>query len=188
MDTPFLFMSLVPIYYSYYVSPIGRLLLLSQNDKLTNLDLTLEQIAPNPKWILDENRPLFLQVKQALDRYFKGEKETFEQIPLAPQGTLFQQQIWAALRQIDYGNTATYGGLAELIHHPKAVRAVGGAVGRNPISIIIPCHRVLGKQRQLTGFGGGLPAKRFLLDLENIGYVDQGVEFVKQKLLKKYNA
>lgn len=186
MDTPFLFMSLMPIYYCYYVSPIGRLLLLSQNDKLTNLDLSHGQIAPNPKWILDENRPLFLQVKQALSRYFNGEKETFEQIPLAPEGTAFQQQIWAALRQINYGETESYGGLAELIHNPKAVRAVGGAVGRNPISIIIPCHRVLGKQRQLTGFGGGLPAKRFLLELEKIDYVDQGVEFVKPKLLKKY--
>lgn len=176
----------MPIYYCYYASPVGRLLLLSQKDCLTNLDFESEQRSPNPKWILDENRPLFLQVKQGLDRYFNGEKETFEQIPLSPQGTDFQQRIWEALRQIPYGATATYGGLATLIDNPKAVRAVGGAVGRNPISIIIPCHRVLGKQRQLTGFGGGLPAKRFLLDLEKIDYVDQGVEFVKQKLLKKY--
>ncbi|HBO37572.1 MAG TPA: cysteine methyltransferase, partial [Pasteurellaceae bacterium] len=75
---------------------------------------------------------------------------------------------------------------ATLINNPKAVRAVGGAVGSNPISIIIPCHRVLGKDRQLTGFGGGLPVKRYLLQLEQINYLDKGVEYVKQKLLKKY--
>ena len=145
---------MAPIYYCYYRSPVGRLLMLSQQGKLTNLDFEQEQIAPNPKWILDENQPLFLQVKAALTRYFNGEKETFSTIPLAPQ----------------------------------AVRAVGGAVGSNPISIIIPCHRVLGKDRCLTGFGGGLPAKRYLLQLEGIDYLDKGVEYVKPKLLKKYRS
>ncbi|MDO5055376.1 methylated-DNA--[protein]-cysteine S-methyltransferase [Pasteurella oralis] len=175
-----------PIYYCYFEAPVGRLLMLSQHDKLTNLDFELEQIAPNPKWILDENRPLFVKVKQALVRYFAGEPETFAGIPLAPQGTDFQQQIWQALQQIPYGQTSTYGELAQLIGNPKAMRAVGGAVGRNPISIIIPCHRVLGKNRSLTGFGGGLPTKRHLLQLEHIVYVDKGIEFVKPKLLKKY--
>ena len=121
-------------------------------------------------------------------RYFAGEAEDFGQIPLAPQGTVFQQQIWQALRQIPYGQTLNYGGIAENINNPKAVRAVGGAVGSNPISIIIPCHRVLGKKREITGFGGGLPAKRFLLQLEGIPFVDKGVEFVKPKLLKKYRS
>lgn len=175
-----------PIYYCYFSSPVGRLLMMEQDDKLTNLDCEAEQTAPNPKWIFDENRPLFDDVKAALTRYFKGENETFAQIPLAPQGTAFQQSVWAALRKIPLGETATYGGLAQAIDNPKAVRAVGGAVGSNPISIIIPCHRVLGKNRQLTGFGGGLPVKRFLLDLEGVGYVDKGVEYVKRKLLKKY--
>lgn len=174
------------IYYSYYTSPIGRLLMLSQDNKLTNLDLEAEQIAPNPKWILKENLPLFIQVVEALNRYFNGEKEDFSSIPLAPQGTVFQQKIWQRLCQIPYGETSSYGELATQINNPKAVRAVGGAVGSNPISIIIPCHRILGKARQLTGFGGGLPAKRYLLQLEQIAYVDKGVEFVKQKLLKKY--
>lgn len=174
------------IYYTYYGSPIGNLLMIEQDGQLTNLDFEAEQIAPNPKWKLDETRPLFAQVSQALTRYFNGEKEDFSSIPLAPKGTEFQQRIWNALRQIPFGETSTYGNLANLINHPKAVRAVGGAVGSNPISIIIPCHRILGKSRQLTGFGGGLPAKRFLLDLEKIDYVDKGVEYVKQKLLKKY--
>lgn len=174
------------IYYCYYDSPVGKLLMLAQDNHLTNLDFEAEQIAPNPKWQLQPELPLFLQVKQALARYFNGEKEDFAQIPLAPKGTEFQQQVWQALRQIDYGKSSSYGALAQQIQRPKAVRAVGGAVGSNPISIIIPCHRILGQQRQLTGFGGGLPVKRQLLQLEQIDYVDRGVEFVKQKLLKKY--
>lgn len=174
------------IYYSYYFSPIGRLLMISQNNKLTNLDLELEQTVPNPKWILTENLPLFVQVAEALTCYFNGEKEDFSSIPLAPQGTVFQQSVWRQLCQIPYGETSSYGELAMKINHPKAIRAVGGAVGSNPISIIIPCHRILGKTRQLTGFGGGLPAKRYLLQLEQISYVDKGVEYVKPKLLRKY--
>ncbi len=102
------------------------------------------------------------------------------------KGTAFQQRVWSALQQLAYGESTTYGELAQRIGQPKAVRAVGGAVGRNPISILIPCHRVLGKQRELTGFGGGLPIKRHLLQLEQIDYVDHGVEFVKPKHLKKY--
>lgn len=179
---------MAPIYYCYYNSPVGSLLMLSQHNKLTALDFETEQVTPNSAWIFDENRPLFLQVKAALARYFSGEKETFSTIPLAPQGTAFQQSVWQALRDIAYGKTSTYGGVAELIGNAKAVRAVGGAVGRNPISIIIPCHRVLGKSRQLTGFGGGLPTKRYLLQLESIAYVDKGVEYVKPKQLKKYSA
>ena len=154
------------IFYSYYQSPIGKLLMLAENDMLTNLDLELEQTAPNPKWIENNALPLFIQIKQALDRYFNGEKETFSTIPLAPKGTDFQQRIWQALRKITYGQTASYSGLAELINNPKAVRAVGGAVGSNPISIIIPCHRVIGSNGKLTGYAGGLDRKKYMLDLE----------------------
>lgn len=97
----------------------------------------------------------------AFERYFSGEVERFSDIPLKPEGTAFQLSIWQALREIDYGELSSYGDLALQINNPKAVRAVGGAVGSNPISIIIPCHRILGKDRTLTGFGGGLEAKRF---------------------------
>lgn len=173
-------------YYCYYSSPVGRLLMLSQQDKLTNLDFESEQIPPNPAWVRDEERPVFLHVKQALTRYFSGEKEAFQHIPLAPQGTPFQLAIWQVLRDIGYGECACYADLAQRIGNVKAVRAVGGAVGRNPISILIPCHRILGKDHSLTGFGGGLPTKRYLLQLEQIPYVDKGVEFVKPKLFAKY--
>ena len=175
------------LFYAYMDSPIGRLLMLSDGENLTNLDCELEQTTPNPNWILRDDLPLFKKVRYALMRYFNGEPESFSDIPLSPKGTEFQQAIWTALRQIPYGKTASYGGLAESINNPKAVRAVGGAVGSNPISIIIPCHRVLGKKCEINGFGGGLPAKRFLLKLENIPYIDKGVEYVKPKLLKKYH-
>lgn len=91
------------------------------------------------------------------------------------------------MREIDYGELSSYGELALRINNPKAVRAVGGAVGSNPISIIIPCHRILGKDRTLTGFGGGLEAKRFLLQLENIPYIDKGTEYTKPRFFKKYH-
>ena len=135
------------LFYRYYPSPIGKLLMLSDGKFLTHLDCELEQFAPNPKW----------------------------------------QRIWQALRQIGYGETSSYGELAKRIDNPNAVRAVGGAVGSNPISIIIPCHRILGKNGTLTGFGGGLVAKRFLLQLENIPYIDKGKETVKPRFFKKYH-
>lgn len=103
---------------------------------------------------------------------------------LAPQGTPFQQSVWKILREIPYGQTTTYGEIATQLGKPSAMRAVGGAVGRNPISILVPCHRVLGKNQALTGFGGGLPNKRFLLQLEDITYKDKGIEFVKPKTKK----
>ena len=175
------------LYYAYMDSPIGRLLMLSDGENLTNLDCELEQTTPNPNWILREDLLLFEKVRCALRRYFNGEPESFSDIPLSPKGTAFQQAIWTALRQIPYGKTASYGGLAESINNPKAVRAVGGAVGSNPISIIIPCHRILGKDRTLTGFGGGLEAKRFLLQLEKIPYIDKGTENTKPRFFKKYH-
>ncbi len=113
---------------------------------------------------LREDLPLFEKVQCSLRRYFKASQKVSPIFLYPPKGTAFQQAIWKALRQIPYGKTASYGGLAESINNPKAVRAVGGAVGSNPISIIIPCHRVLGKKCEITGFGGGLPAKRFLLN------------------------
>lgn len=101
-----------------------------------------------------------------LDEYFAGSRTEFD-LPLDPAGTPFQLQAWEALRRIPYGETRTYGEQARRIGSPSAVRAVGAANGRNPISIIVPCHRVVGSDGSLTGFGGGLEAKRFLLDLES---------------------
>ena len=108
---------------------------------------------------------VFDHVIAQLDEYFAGERTEFD-VPLDPVGTEFQLRAWAALRRIPYGETRSYGEQARTIGAPAAVRAVGAANGRNPISIIVPCHRVVGSNGSLTGFGGGLDAKRYLLDLE----------------------
>lgn len=109
--------------------------------------------------------PLLAQAEEELNEYFAGLRRTFT-LPLAPKGTPFQQAVWARLLQIPYGETRTYGQLAAALGRPGASRAVGGACRCNPIGILIPCHRVVGAQGGLTGYAGGLEAKRYLLELE----------------------
>jgi methylated-DNA-[protein]-cysteine S-methyltransferase len=106
------------------------------------------------------------EATRQLDAYFKRRLERFD-LPLAPRGTSFQLEVWQALQRIPYGDTWSYADLARRIGRPDAVRAVGAANGRNPIPIVIPCHRVIGSNGQLVGFGGGLPIKRWLLNLES---------------------
>jgi methylated-DNA-[protein]-cysteine S-methyltransferase len=115
-------------------------------------------------WLLDP--AFFKTLKTQLNAYFAGESKVFD-VPLRPTGTPFQLKVWAALQEIPYGRTVSYGWIAKRIGRPNAVRAVGGANGRNPISIIIPCHRVIGSNGTLTGYGGGLDVKQRLLRLEN---------------------
>ncbi len=109
--------------------------------------------------------PVLGSLAKQLEEYFAGTRQVFD-LPLEPAGTAFQIAVWNALRKIPYGETRSYAEQAQMIGNPAAVRAVGGANGKNPISIIIPCHRVIGKNGSLTGFGGGLPVKKFLLDHE----------------------
>ena len=111
------------------------------------------------------NHVLKSAVKQ-LKAYFSGTRREFD-IPLRPVGTVFQEEVWLALRSISYGETVSYSDIAKQIGRPKAVRAVGAAIGKNPLSIMIPCHRVIGANGKLTGFAGGLSTKEFLLNLEN---------------------
>ncbi len=113
----------------------------------------------------DSNHVLKLAVKQ-LKAYFSGTRREFD-IPLRPVGTVFQEEVWLALRSISYGETVSYSDIAKQIGRPKAVRAVGAAIGKNPLSIMIPCHRVIGANGKLIGFAGGLSTKEFLLNLEN---------------------
>ena len=113
----------------------------------------------------DSNHVLKSAVKQ-LKAYFSGTRREFD-IPLRPVGTVFQEEVWLALRSISYGETVSYSDIAKQIGRPKAVRAVGAAIGKNPLSIMIPCHRVIGANGKLIGFGGGLSTKEFLLNLEN---------------------
>lgn len=116
--------------------------------------------------VRDDRAPLLKEAAQQLRAYFAAELHTFD-LPLTPAGTAFQQEVWSALQTIPYGETRTYSQIARVIASPKAIRAVGAANGQNPIPIVIPCHRVIGSNGKLTGFGGGLPMKRRLLDLES---------------------
>lgn len=142
-------------------SPVGPLLLTSDGTSLTRLLFAVE---PDPSWSTDPCEVLDRAVTQ-LREYFAGERTEFD-LPLDPAGTPFQLTVWQALRDIPYAETINYGQLATRVGNPRASRAVGLANGRNPISIVVPCHRVIGANGTLTGYGGGLDRKRTLLDLE----------------------
>ena len=150
--------------YCYFKSPLGKLLL-TGNELLESLHFPLgkTRMEPGKDWIYEE--AIFSEAIDQLEAYFKGELTKFD-LKLNVQGTDFQKMVWKELVKIPYGETISYGQLAERIGNPKASRAVGMANGKNPISIIIPCHRVIGKDGSLTGFGGGLEVKKTLLDLE----------------------
>ena len=146
-------------------SPVGTLTVLSDGSALTGVFMPSHKGGPvlDPAWQRDPAP--FAAVAAQFEAYFAGELQDFD-VALAPVGTPFQQRVWAALREIPYGQTRSYRDIAERIESPRAVRAVGLANGRNPISIIVPCHRVVGANGSLTGYGGGLDNKRLLLDLE----------------------
>lgn len=149
-------------------SPVAPLLLTSDGASLTGLHLLRGPrggIVPSPEWLYDTGP--FRAVVAELKAYFAGELTIFS-APLAPSGTAFQLTVWAALTDIPYGETWSYGTLARRIGHDRASRAVGHANGRNPISILVPCHRVIGAGGALTGYGGGLPAKAWLLRHEAV--------------------
>ena len=146
-------------------SPVGLLTLAGQGDCLTNL--VIEGAAHLPtgreRWV--EDTAAFPDVVAQLHDYFAGKRTGFDVAP-CPAGTSFQKRVWDVLSEIPYGETATYGEIARRIGQPGAARAVGLANGRNPIAVIVPCHRVIGANGALTGYAGGLQAKRALLDLE----------------------
>jgi methylated-DNA-[protein]-cysteine S-methyltransferase len=140
--------------------------MLTQCDgRLTGLWIEGEKHAPlhEASWV--RNDAAFAETRRQLDLYFAGKLESFS-LPLQSDGTEFQRSVWAGLREIPYGETWSYAQLAKHIGRPKAMRAVGAANGRNPISIVVPCHRVIGADRSLTGYGGGLEAKAWLLKHE----------------------
>jgi methylated-DNA-[protein]-cysteine S-methyltransferase len=151
--------------YGHLPSPIGTLLLAGDGEALRLISFPegSRTVGPAEGWRRDD--ALFACVAAQLRAYFAGELREFD-VPLAPDGTGFQAAVWEALRRIPYGETASYGAIAGRIGRPTASRAVGAANGANPIPIIVPCHRVVGSSGSLTGFGGGLGTKRFLLDHE----------------------
>ena len=149
-------------------SPVGRLLLASSGDALCLIEFERPRhpLRRSGDWKEGEDDVL-RETRRQLDEYFDGRRRSFD-LPLAPRGTAFQQQVWLALREIPYGETISYAQLARRLDMPTATRAVGAANGRNPLPIVVPCHRVIGADGSLTGFGGGLPTKRFLLELEGV--------------------
>lgn len=153
------------MYYCYLNTPVGDLLLAGDDEALSLVGFPKGKMRrdPDPDWIFNE-KP-FAAARQQLGQYFAGERREFD-LPLHLTGTEFQIQVLEELQRIPYGETTSYGDVAKRIGRPKAVRAVGAANGRNPLPIIIPCHRVIGSSGDLTGFGGGLDTKEALLRLE----------------------
>ena len=153
------------MYYTYAASPIGQLLLAGSADALQVIGFPHGDKARRADIGWERYDEPFKKTARQLNEYFAGERREFE-LELAPEGTKFQVEVLEALRGIPYGETRTYRDIAVAVGRPKAVRAVGNANGRNPLPIVIPCHRVIGSDGSLTGFGGGIEIKRYLLDLE----------------------
>lgn len=153
--------------YTNYESPLGRVLLVSDGSFLTGAYFAGQkyEVVPGADWRPEPTLNILRETSRQLQEYFAGRLRDFD-IPLQLQGTAFQQMIWDALLKIPFGMTVSYGELAAEVERRDAVRAVGAAVGRNPVSVIVPCHRVIGGNGSLTGYAGGLHRKRALLDLE----------------------
>ncbi len=163
-----------PIYVQYYDSPCGELILASVDEELCLCDWNEKPCAERNKRRLEkymnadfkiDTSAVLEQTKKQLNEYFEGIRKTFD-IPLHPIGTEFQHQVWNVLRHIPYGETRSYKHIAEIIGIPQGVRAVAGAIGANGITILIPCHRIIGSNNSLTGYAGGLKAKKMLLEIE----------------------
>jgi methylated-DNA-[protein]-cysteine S-methyltransferase len=154
-----------PTFFSTMSSPVGRLTLVGQGDDLVGLSFDKDPLAAQMRTGGARDDGRLRPAVEQLEEYFAGARTRFE-LSLVPPGTPFQKKVWAALVRIPFGATATYGEIARAVGRPDASRAVGGANHRNPIAIIIPCHRVIGADGSMTGYGGGLSRKRLLLDLE----------------------
>ena len=156
-----------------YSSPLGMMTLAATRSGLAGVWFDGQRhwpaaLAISPSWPLDTNHPMLIKTAQQLSEYFAGQRYVFD-VPLdLSGGTAFQQSVWQALLAIESGQTSSYGNVSKTIDNAAAVRAVGAAVGRNPISIIVPCHRVLGSDGSLTGYAGGLHRKTALLKLEGV--------------------
>ena len=141
-----------------YEFPIGNIIIEEQDGYIVKLSFSSGEAG-------GEDSALLREARKQLEQYFKGERKEFE-LPVKLKGTEFQQRVWRALREIPYGETRSYGDIAEEIGSPRAARAVGGANNKNPVMIIVPCHRVIGSDGSMVGFGGGIELKRQLLELE----------------------
>ena len=154
-------------YYDYYQSPRGRMLLVADDMALTGAYFTRQKYHPpiEKGWFRDARHVLLCQAKRELAEYFDGTRTRFT-VKIAPRGTAFQLAVWKAISGVAFGKTIPYAELARRAGRPGSARAAGGATGRNPISIIVPCHRIVGSNGALTGYAGGLTKKRAFLALE----------------------
>ncbi len=153
--------------YAYTDSPLGRMLMVADENALCGLYFPGQKHdrAPEADWVEAPDWPVLAAARTQLREYFAGERRTFD-LPLRLDGTEFQRRVWQALRDIPPGGTVSYGAIARAIGASDSVRAAAAAIGRNPVSIIVPCHRVIGSNGSLTGYAGGLDRKRALLALE----------------------
>ena len=154
-------------YYDSFESPHGKMLLVASEKGVSGIYFNRQKYFPATKkdWQRDERHAVLKQAKRELLEYFAGKRKRFE-VPLAPDGTPFQRSVWKAISKVGFGKTLTYGELAAKAGRPGSARAAGAATGRNPIGIIVPCHRIMGANGSLTGYAGGLRKKRALLALE----------------------
>jgi methylated-DNA-[protein]-cysteine S-methyltransferase len=174
------------ICYSYFDSPLGEILLVGDGQFVTGLYMPQHRGRPGLDSTWKQSDAPFIAVHQQLAEYFAGRRQAFD-VPLKLAGTRFQQRVWRELVGIPFGTTISYGDLARRIDQPTASRAVGAANGRNPISIIVPCHRVIGSGSTLTGYGGGLDKKAWLLDWERgveIGRAIDRADMMRTSCLK----
>lgn len=155
-------------FYTTYTSPLGVMTLQANDDGMLGAWFETQTTQPESLGEYVEDHQILNSVIAQLDEYFSGQRKVFD-IPLAANGTEFQKKVWQALTTIPYGQTWSYQDLANAIDNPKAVRAVGLANGKNPVSIVVPCHRVIGKNGKLTGYAGGVERKAQLLELEKRG-------------------
>ena len=153
--------------YTEMTSPLGTLLLTAENGSLVGVHFPGQKHdrPRQPHWQRADHDPVLAQARTQLAEYFAGRRARFD-LPLAARGTPFQQAVWQALLAVPFGGTSTYGAIAAAIRRPRAVRAVGAAIGANPIGIVVPCHRIIGRDGSLTGYAGGLERKAKLLELE----------------------
>jgi methylated-DNA-[protein]-cysteine S-methyltransferase len=154
--------------YDYYDSPHGRMLLVAGGDGLAGVYFDGQKYHPEleREWRRDARHAVLAQAKRELAEYFAGERKVFD-TPLAPEGTAFQKSVWRAISTVAFGDTITYDALARRAGAPGGARAAGAATGRNPLTILVPCHRIVGSDGSLTGYAGGLARKRALLALES---------------------
>lgn len=160
---------------TYYESPLGTMLLAQREEGLAGAWFSGQKYFPDLAEAEERETPVLCRTKLWLDRYFEGRQPEADPLPLAPEGSEFRRQVWQLLCRIPWGRTVTYGEIARELASLRgaaslSAQAVGGAVGHNPISVIIPCHRVVGANGSLTGYAGGLERKKFLLELEDAAF------------------